>query len=72
MSVFIQAPSIEVLLERLLKRQTDSLEEIEKRLSKAEWEMDFAKGKFDVTIINDDLETAKADILKAVKSFIEQ
>ena len=72
MSVFIQAPSIEVLRERLLKRQTDSLEEIEKRLSKAEWEMDFAKGKFDVTIINDDLETAKADILKAVKSFIEQ
>ena len=48
------------------------MEEIEKRLEKAQWEMDFAQGKFDTTIINDDLETAKADILEAVKSFLEQ
>lgn len=72
LSVFIQAPSIEVLRERLLGRKTDSIEEIEKRIAKADWEMNFAKGKFDITIINDDLETAKADILKAVKKFIEQ
>lgn len=72
LSVFIQAPSIEVLRERLVNRQTDSMEEIEKRLAKADWEMDFAKGKFDCTIINDDLETAKHDILEAVKNFIEQ
>ena len=72
LSVFIQAPSIEVLRERLVKRQTDSMEEIEKRLAKAQWEMDFAQGKFDITIINDDLETAKADILDAVTKFIEQ
>lgn len=71
LSVFIQAPSIEVLRRRLVNRQTDSMEEIEKRLAKAQWEMDFAKGKFDATIINDDLETAKADILRAVKNFIE-
>ena len=72
LSVFIQAPSIEVLRERLVKRGTDSMEEIEKRLEKAQWEMDFAQGKFDTTIINDDLETAKADILKAVSDFLEQ
>lgn len=72
LSVFIQAPSIEVLRERLVNRGTDSMEEIEKRLEKAQWEMDFAQGKFDTTIINDDLETAKADILEAVKSFLEQ
>ena len=71
LSVFIQAPSIDVLRERLVKRQTDSMEEIEKRLAKAQWEMDFAQGKFDITIINDDLETAKADILEAVLNFIE-
>ena len=71
LSLFIQAPSIEVLRERLVKRQTDSMEEIEKRLAKAQWEMDFAQGKFDCTIINDDLETAKADILEAVLNFIE-
>ena len=72
LSVFIQAPSIEVLRERLVNRQTDSMEEIEKRLAKAQWEMDFAQGKFDVTIINDDLETAKADILEAVLDFLGQ
>ena len=71
LSVFIQAPSIEVLRKRLVNRQTDSMEEIEKRLAKAQWEMDFAQGKFDITIINDDLETAKADILEAVLNFIE-
>lgn len=72
LSVFIQAPSIEVLRERLVNRGTDSMEEIESRLAKAQWEMEFAQGKFDTTIINDDLETAKADILEAVKSFLEQ
>jgi guanylate kinase len=72
LSVFIQAPSIEVLRERLVNRQTDSMEEIEKRLAKAQWEMDFAQGKFDCTIINDDLETAKADILEAVTNFLEK
>ena len=72
LSVFIQAPSIEALRERLVGRQTDSLEEIEKRLAKADWEMNFAKGKFDITIINDNLETAKRDILEAVQKFIEQ
>jgi guanylate kinase len=72
LSVFIQAPSIEVLRKRLVNRQTDSMEEIEKRLAKAQWEMDFAQGKFDITIINDDLETAKRDILEAVTNFIEE
>ena len=72
LSIFIHAPSIEALRERLMNRQTDSMEEIEKRLAKAQWEMDFAQGKFDCTIINDDLETAKADILKAVNNFLEQ
>ena len=71
LSIFIQAPSIEVLRQRLTGRNTDSPEEIEKRLAKAEWEMEFAQGKFDTTIINDDLETAKSDILKAVTDFIE-
>ena len=72
LSIFIQAPSIETLRERLVGRQTDSMEEIEKRLAKADWEMNFAKGKFDITIINDDLETAKRDILEAVQKFLER
>lgn len=72
LSVFIQAPSIEVLRERLINRQTDSMEEIEKRVAKAAWETEFAQGKFDRTIINDDLETAKCEILTVVKEFLCQ
>ena len=71
LSVFIQAPSVEVLRERLIKRQTDSMEEIENRIAKAEWETEFAQGKFDRTIINDDLETAKREILEVVQAFLE-
>ena len=70
LSVFIQAPSIEVLRERLINRQTDSMEEIEKRLAKAAWEMEFAQGKFDRTVINDDLDTAKREILEVVTEFL--
>ncbi|MCF0200858.1 MAG: guanylate kinase [Bacteroidales bacterium] len=71
LSVFIQAPSLEVLRERLIGRQTDTMEEIEKRLSKAAWEMDFAQGKFDTTLINDDLQTAKDEIVAVVGKFLE-
>ena len=70
LSVFIQAPSVEVLRDRLIKRGTDSMEEIENRVAKAEWETEFAQGKFDRTIINDDLETAKREILEVVTEFL--
>lgn len=72
LSIFIQAPSIDVLRERLIKRGTDSMEEIEKRLSKAAWETEFAQGKFDTTIINDDLDTAKREIVEKVRHFFEE
>ena len=72
LSIFIQAPSIQVLRERLINRQTDSMEEIGKRLAKAAWEMEFAQGKFDRIVINDDLETAKCEILKVVQAFLEE
>ena len=71
LSIFIQAPSIEVLRERLINRGTDSMEEIEKRVSKAAWETEFAQGKFDTTIINDDLETAKREIVETVRRFFD-
>ena len=43
LSVFIQAPSVEVLRERLIGRGTDSMEEIEKRVAKAAEEMTYAE-----------------------------
>lgn len=69
LSLFIQPPSIDELKRRLMNRGTDSLEDIEKRLSKASYELTFAE-KFDKILINDDLEIAKAKALKIVSEFL--
>lgn len=71
-SVFIQAPSVEVLRERLIGRGTDTPEAIEKRVAKAASEMEFADGKFDYKLINDDLETAFAEAESVVGSFLKR
>ena len=49
---------MDVLRERLIGRGTDSDEAIERRVAKAASEMDFAAGKFDHVLINDDLQKA--------------
>ena len=65
LSVFIQPPSIEELRKRLIGRATDAPEVIESRIAKAEFELGYAE-KFDVVVINDDLEKAKADALEII------
>jgi guanylate kinase len=69
LSLFIQPPSIEELRQRLVKRGTDSPEDIEKRISKATYELTFAD-KFDRVLVNDDLDVAKAEALDIVSSFL--
>lgn len=71
LSLFIQPPGVEELRRRLVSRATDSAEQIEERLAKAEYEMSFAQ-EFDKIIINDDLDTAKADTLKAITEFLNK
>lgn len=71
-SVFIQAPSVDVLRERLIGRGTDSAEAIEKRVAKAASEMEFAAGKFDHVLVNDDLETAFAEAEHIIKEFMSR
>ena len=71
-SVFIQAPSVEILRERLVNRNTDTPEAIEKRVAKAASEMEFAAGKFDYTLINDDLQTALEEAERVVGRFISE
>ena len=72
LSVFIQAPSVEVLRERLVGRGTDTEEAIEKRVAKAASEMEFAAGKFDHVLINDNLETALAEAERVIERFLER
>ncbi len=66
-AVFIQAPSLEILEERLTARGTDSKEVIAERLAKAAFESGFAD-RFDAIIVNDDLQVAiqqAKDLLQA-------
>ena len=72
LSIFIQAPSVEILRERLIGRGTDTAEAIEKRVAKAASEMEFAAGKFDYTLINDDLQTALTEAENLVKGFLSK
>ena len=72
LSVFIQAPSVEILRERLIGRGTDTDEAIERRVAKAASEMEFAEGKFDYVLINDDLQTAKAEAEKVIGDFLRK
>ena len=69
LSVFIQPPSIDELRKRLVGRATDAPEVIESRIAKAEFELGFAE-KFDVVVINDELEKAKADALATIQNFL--
>ena len=71
LSVFIQAPSVEVLRERLVNRGTDSPEDIEKRVAKAAEEMTYAP-QFDKVLVNDDLATAFAEAEAMVDSFLSE
>lgn len=70
LSIFVQPPSIEELSRRLHGRGTDTEEVIQTRLDKAAYELTFAP-QFDQIIVNDDLETAKADLLKVMKEFLQ-
>jgi len=70
-SIFIQAPSVEVLRERLVGRGTDSEDAIERRVAKAASEMEFAAGKFDHVLINDDLQTAFAEAEAIISDFLK-
>lgn len=70
LSFLIVPPSMEELERRLRGRQTDSEEDIEMRLQKAQSELDFAKGKFDTEILNDKLENAFAQADSAIDEFL--
>jgi len=63
--VMILPPSLEELKNRLVGRGTEGKDEIENRLSRLEYEVS-QKDKYDYLIVNDDLETAIADVCKII------
>ena len=64
-------PSVEVLRERLIGRGTDSMETIEKRVAKAEFEISKSE-HFDHVIVNDILDEAVAQTESVITNFLAQ
>lgn len=69
LSVFILPPSLEELERRLRGRGTDAEEKIRQRLEKAEYELSYAE-KYDVRVVNDDIEAAVAETEALINDFI--
>lgn len=68
LTVFIEAPSLEALRERLKRRGTETDQSIDERVNKAAHELTFAP-RFDKIIVNDDLEKAVKELLRVVEDF---
>ena len=71
LAIFIMPPSVKELRNRLLGRGTETPESLEKRISKAEYELSFAP-RFDVCIINDQLEKAIEQTRNTILHFLQQ
>ncbi len=69
LAIFIEAPSLDILRQRLLARGTETEESLALRLERAEYELQF-RHDFDVRVINDDLERTYQEIFGRVKRFI--
>ena len=65
-SIFILPPSKEELERRLRSRATDSDEQIERRLAKADFELGFAP-QFDFSVVNDELSRAVEEVENIIK-----
>ena len=69
LAVFVMPPDAKTLETRLRGRSTEDEESLKKRLDKAMYELAFAS-KFDLIIMNDDLETAKSEVYQKINDFL--
>mgnify|MGYP002143975930 FL=1 len=69
LSIFILPPSIDVLKERLEKRNTETPEKIQMRLDKAAYEISFSN-QFDAIVKNEILETACEETANHIEHFL--
>lgn len=71
MALFIQAPSLEELKNRLKGRGSETEETLQARLDKASFEMSF-KDSFKNIVINDDFDIACKEAEKIIHQFLQQ
>ena len=68
LTIFIEAPSLDVLRKRLTMRGTETEHSLEERISKAASELAFAP-QFDRIIINEHLDVAMKELMQVVEEF---
>uniref|UniRef100_UPI004047F1DA guanylate kinase n=1 Tax=Roseivirga sp. TaxID=1964215 RepID=UPI004047F1DA len=71
LAIFVKVPSMEILKERLTGRGTESAESLSQRFYRAEFEMTF-ENKFDVTLVNENLEESFKKAEELVNDFLKK
>ena len=71
LAIFIKAPDIDTLKKRLRSRKTESESDLRTRLDKIEEELTY-EDKFDLVIINDDLESSLLEAERITKEFVNR
>ncbi len=69
LAIFVSPPSLDELKKRIEKRSSESRESLQKRISKANYEMSFSN-QFDKVLQNDDLEITLKEAENMVLDFI--
>lgn len=70
LAIFIRPPSIQVIVERLKARGTESAESLAKRIKRIEKEMTY-ESKFDTILVNDLLPVALKESEQMIESFLD-
>ena len=70
LAIFIEPPSLEVLAERLRRRNTETEATLRDRLNRARHELTYAD-RFDAVVVNDDLEQAVDETIHLIRQFLQ-
>jgi guanylate kinase len=70
LSIFIEPPSVDTLIERLKDRGTETPESLKTRIDKANYELSF-KHQFDQVVVNRDLQKATTEVENLILNFIQ-
>lgn len=71
LAIFVKVPSLEELEKRLNGRGTESRESLSQRLYRAEFELTF-ENKFDITLLNENIEESFVKAEELVDKFLNQ
>ncbi|OWY24523.1 guanylate kinase [Sphingobacteriales bacterium UPWRP_1] len=71
LTVFVKPPSIKAIRERLIGRNSETNEMLEKRIEKAVFELQY-ETRFDIVLLNDKIDEAKAKATEIVSGFLQR